>query len=36
MDGNTSDLEEEEFVSALADELPEVFSNIKRNFKELD
>ena len=36
MDGNASDPEEEEFVSALADELPDVFSNIERNFKDLD
>ena len=29
MDGNTSNSEEEEFISALSHEMPEVFSNIE-------
>jgi len=29
MEGNTSTNEEEEFIDALKDEMPEVFSNIE-------
>lgn len=32
MDGNTSLNEEEEFIDALGDEMPEVFKNIEGNF----
>lgn len=32
MDGNTSHNEEEEFIDALGDEMPEVFKNIEGNF----
>ena len=33
MDGNTSMNEEEEFLDALKEEMPEVYKNIKANFK---
>ena len=36
MDGNTSHNEEEEFIDALGDEMPEVFKNIEGNFDQLD
>ena len=36
MDGNTSHNEEEEFIDALKDEMPEVFKNIDANFDQLD
>ena len=36
MDGNTSHNEEEEFIDALGDEMPEVFKNIEGNFEQLD
>lgn len=32
MDGNTSHTEEEEFIDALKEEMPEVFKNIEGNF----
>lgn len=36
MDGNTSHQEEEEFIDALKEEMPEVFKNIEGNFEQLD
>ena len=36
MDGNTTNVEEEEFIEALKDEMPEVFTNIKVNFNQID
>lgn len=36
MDGNTSHNEEEEFIDALGDEMPDVFKNIDSNFEKLD
>jgi hypothetical protein len=36
MDGNTSNNEEDEFIDALKDEMPEVFKNIDFNFDQLD
>jgi len=36
MDGNCSHNEEEEFIDALKDEMPEVFKNIEGNFAQLD
>lgn len=36
MDGNTSHNEEEEFIDALKEEMPEVFRNIDSNFELLD
>lgn len=36
MDGNTSNTEEEEFIGALDDEMPVVFENIDKNFKQLE
>jgi len=36
MDGNTSHNEEEEFIDALKEEMPEVFKNIESNFDLLD
>ncbi len=33
MDGNCSRNEEEEFIEALKDEMPEVFKNIESNFE---
>jgi len=36
MDGNTTTNEEEEFIDALKDEMPEVFKNIEANFGLLD
>ena len=36
MDGNTTNNEEDEFIDALKDEMPEVFKNIDFNFTELD
>jgi hypothetical protein len=36
MDGNCSHNEEEEFIEALKDEMPEVFKNIDSNFALLD
>jgi hypothetical protein len=33
MDGNTSHLDEEEFIDALKDEMPMVFNKITTNFK---
>jgi len=36
MDGNCTHNEEEEFIDALKDEMPEVFRNIENNFAQLD
>ena len=36
MDGNCSRNEEEEFIEALKDEMPDVFSNITSNFEQID
>jgi hypothetical protein len=36
MDGNTSQNEEDEFLDALKEEMPDVFNNIKSNFTQLD
>ena len=36
MDGNTTQNEEDEFIDALKDEMPEVFKNIDQNFEQLD
>jgi hypothetical protein len=36
MDGNTTVNEEDEFIDALKDEMPEVFKNIEFNFEQLD
>ena len=36
MDGNTSQNEEDEFLDALKEEMPDVFNNIKSNFEQLD
>lgn len=36
MDGNTTHNEEDEFIDALKDEMPDVLLNIKQNFKDLD
>jgi len=36
MDGNTSMNEEEEFLDALKEEMPEVFKNIESNFHQLE
>ena len=36
MDGNTSQNEEDEFLEALKEEMPDVFNNIKSNFDQLD
>ena len=36
MDGNTSNNEEDEFIDALKDEMPEVFKNIEFNFDQID
>lgn len=36
MDGNCSRNEEEEFIEALKDEMPEVFKNIDGNFEQID
>lgn len=36
MEGNTSHNEEEEFIDALKEEMPEVFKNIEANFELLD
>jgi hypothetical protein len=36
MDGNTTINEEDEFIDALKDEMPEVFKNIEYNFEQLD
>lgn len=36
MDGNTTHNEEEEFIDALKDEMPDVFKNIELNFELLD
>ena len=36
MDGNTTVNEEDEFIDALKDEMPEVFKNIEGNFDQLD
>ena len=35
MDGNTSNKEEEDFISALANEMPEVFENIETTLELL-
>jgi len=35
MDGNCSRNEEEEFIEALKDEMPEVFKNIDGNFDQI-
>lgn len=32
MEGNTSHDDEDEFIDALKDEMPQVFSNIEQNF----
>jgi predicted nuclease with TOPRIM domain len=36
MEGNTSHNEEEEFIDALKEEMPEVFKNIESNYEQLD
>lgn len=36
MEGNTTANEEDEFIDALKDEMPEVFKNIEANFEQLD
>lgn len=36
MDGNCSRNEEEEFIEALKDEMPDVFNNITGNFEQID
>ena len=36
MDGNTSQQEEVEFISALKDEMPGVFKNVNINFIHID
>ena len=36
MDGNCSNTEEDEFINALKEEMPEVFKNIEANFKQID
>lgn len=36
MDGNTTHQEEDEFIDALKDEMPEVFKNIDMNFDQID
>ena len=36
MDDNTSRIEEDDFIEALQDEMPEVFSNINGNFTQLN
>lgn len=36
MDGNCSRNEEEEFIEALKDEMPEVFKNMDANFEQMD
>lgn len=36
MDGNTTHNEEDEFIDALKDEMPEVFKNIDANFAQID
>ena len=36
MDGNCSRNEEEEFIEALKDEMPDVFSNITSNIEQID
>lgn len=36
MDGNTSNNEEDEFINALSDEMPDVFKNIQDYYSYLD
>ena len=36
MDGNTSNQDEDEFIGALDDEMPGVFDNMDKNFKQLE
>mmetsp|Transcript_21886 Transcript_21886/g.33964 ORF Transcript_21886/g.33964 Transcript_21886/m.33964 type:complete len:673 (-) Transcript_21886:559-2577(-) len=36
MEGNTTHNEEDEFIDALKDEMPEVFKNVDANFEQLD
>lgn len=36
MDGNTTHNEEDEFIDALKDEMPDVFKNIDLNFEQID
>jgi len=36
MDGNTSNHDEDEFIGALDDEMPGVFDNMDKNFKQLE
>lgn len=36
MDGNTTHNEEDEFIDALNDEMPDVFKNIELNFEQID
>lgn len=36
MEGNTTHNEEDEFIDALKDEMPEVFKNIDMNFEQID
>ena len=36
MEGNTSENEEDEFIDALKEEMPEVYNNIKSNFNKID
>jgi len=36
MDGNTSNNEEDEFIEALGEELPDVFMNITKNLGEIE
>ena len=33
MDGNTSNIEEEDFITTINDEMPDVFKNISLNLK---
>ena len=36
MEDNTSRIEEDDFIEALQDEMPEVFNNINDNFTQLN
>jgi hypothetical protein len=36
MDGNTSHIDEEEFIEALKDEMPSVFTKIEGNLRQID
>jgi len=35
MDGNTSRIEEDEFIEALKEELPDVYQNIDKNLRDI-